>query len=267
MPQIISLHDKAVIREFALRQPLRYLYEIGDLDDFFWPYTQWYGWVDAGQVVQLALLYIPFDDPVLLTHANPDRDDHQDFVAALTRLLPTRIYAHIDAAAAATLQAQYQATHHGHYHKMGLMDASQAGHADDGRAEMLSIADIPALERLYAKAYPGNWFDARMVQTGFYAGVRAGDELTAAAGIHVVSAHEHVAALGNVTTLPELRGQGLARSACARLVTALTQHGIAHIGLNVSASNATAIHLYTQLGFAKVAEYDEYTFVRQGTDL
>jgi ribosomal protein S18 acetylase RimI-like enzyme len=262
MPHVISLHDKATIRHFALRQPLRYLYEIGDLDDFFWPYTQWYGWLDGKEITQLALLYIPFDDPVLLTHANPQRDDHGAFVTALLRLLPARIYAHIDADAATAVKVHYQATHHGHYHKMGLSDASKAAHADDGRAEMLSIADIPALERLYATAYPGNWFDARMVQTGFYAGIRDGDALLAAAGIHVVSERERVAALGNVTTLPELRGQGLAQSTCACLIGNLHQHGITHIGLNVSANNPAAIALYQRLGFTRVAEYDEYTFVR-----
>jgi len=263
MPQIISLHDATHIRQFALRQPLRYLYEIGDLDDFFWPYTQWYGWVDEGEITQLALLYIPFADPVLLTHANPQRNDHAEFVTALMRLLPTRIYAHIDVAAANALQSHYQASHHGHYLKMGLQDVQKAAHADDGRAEMLSIADIPALERLYAQAYPGNWFDARMVQTGFYAGIRAGDDLIAAAGIHVVSARERLAALGNVTTLPAWRGQGLAQSTCACLIGSLRHHGIEHIGLNVSANNPAAIALYQRLGFQQVAEYDEYTFVRK----
>jgi ribosomal protein S18 acetylase RimI-like enzyme len=101
------------------------------------------------------------------------------------------------------------------------------------------------------------------VQTGFYAGIRAGDDLVAAAGIHVVSQRERVAALGNVTTLPALRGQGLAQSTCACLIGSLRQHGIEHIGLNVSANNPAAIALYQRLGFQQVAEYDEYTFVRK----
>ena len=37
---------------------------------------------------------------------------------------------------------------------------------DAGAAFMLTIADIQALEQLYAVAYPGNWFDVRMVLTG-----------------------------------------------------------------------------------------------------
>lgn len=35
MPQLIALHDKYTIRAFVMHQPLVYIYEIGDLDDFF----------------------------------------------------------------------------------------------------------------------------------------------------------------------------------------------------------------------------------------
>ena len=42
---------------------------------------------------------------------------------------------------------------------------------------------------------------------------------------------------------------------CVRLIRAMHEQGIGHIGLNVSASNAAAIKLYQNLGFTKVAEY------------
>ena len=50
---------------------------------------------------------------------------------------------------------------------------------------LLGRADLPRLRELYAVAYPGNWFDARMVDTGRYAGIRDGDLLVAVAGVHV----------------------------------------------------------------------------------
>jgi hypothetical protein len=49
--------------------------------------------------------------------------------------------------------------------------------------------DLPAIETLYRQSYPGNWFDARMLDTKQYFGVR--DEagaLTCIAGVHVFSA-------------------------------------------------------------------------------
>ena len=260
MPYLISLHDKDAIRAFVMHQPLVYIYEIGDLDDFFWPHTVWYGWVDAGQISQLALLYMPGDLPVLLSHAHPGRDDHAAFLHALSTVLPRTFYAHVDSHAVAALAPHYRAQHHGHYSKMGLDRPNTMVMENRHGASLLSPADIPALERLYAAAYPGNWFDPRMLQTGFYAGIRVGEGIVATAGIHVVSTSEGVAAIGNVTTLPTFRGQGYGRNVCAHLVGQLQAAGIRHIGLNVSANNAAAIALYTSLGFTKVAEYHEYTF-------
>jgi hypothetical protein len=38
----IFLHDKDAIRALLLRDPELHIYSIGDLDDFFWPYTAWH---------------------------------------------------------------------------------------------------------------------------------------------------------------------------------------------------------------------------------
>lgn len=257
MSRLVSIHDAARLRAMLLRDPLRHIYEIGDLDAFFWPQTLWYGWEEAGELQQLALVYLPGDTPVLLTHAQHDQPGHAVFVAALTQVLPKRFYAHVDAATMAELSHAYDGEPHGLYHKMGLTDRARALAAPSGAAVMLGVEHIDALERLYATAYPGNWFDARMVQTGCYVGIWDGTELVAAAGVHVVSQREGVAALGNVTVAPALRGRGYAREVCARLVRHLDALGITHIGLNVAADNAAAQAVYAGLGFTQVAAYHE----------
>ncbi|MFN5368079.1 MAG: GNAT family N-acetyltransferase, partial [Roseiflexaceae bacterium] len=126
MPQLVSLHDKASIRAYTMHNPLLHIYEIGDLDDFFWPHTVWYGWVDEGVITQLALLYMPFSPPVLLSHANPRRTDHSEFLDALMLVLPRTFYSHVDTHAVTAFAPHYTADHHGHYHKMGLQDISHA---------------------------------------------------------------------------------------------------------------------------------------------
>ena len=257
MRQFCALHDEQAIRAYLIQHPLRHIYELGDLDPFFWPQTSWYGWVDGERIEQLALVYLPGGIPVLLTHANAAGTGHEQFVQALCAVLPKRFYAHIDTPTMQMLGAVCAGEPHGAYRKMGLQDRALALTADCGAAEMLTVDDIHALERLYAEAYPGNWFDARMVQTGCYAGIWHGDALVAAAGIHVVSERERVAALGNVTSHPTVRGQGYARQVCARLLRHLHTLGIAHIGLNVAATNLRAQQLYAGLGFVPVAEYHE----------
>ena len=124
--------------------------------------------------------------------------------------------------------------------------------------EVLGAADLPALRALYALAYPGNWFDPRMLATGQYLGIRQDGELLAVAGVHVWSPTYRVAALGNVTTHPRVRGQGLAAAVVAALCGRLRAH-VDHVTLNVKADNVAAVRLYRRLGFSRVADYGEYT--------
>ncbi|MGK5740569.1 GNAT family N-acetyltransferase [Micromonospora sp. URMC 103] len=123
--------------------------------------------------------------------------------------------------------------------------------------EPLGAADLPRLRELYAAAYPGNWFDPRMLDTGQYVGVRDGDALVAVAGVHVWSPLYRVAALGNVTTHPRARGRGLGAAVVAALCRRL-RDTVDHVTLNVRADNGTAVRLYERLGFTRVADYGEF---------
>jgi len=38
----VCLHDKSAIEQFLRRNTWLHLYELGDLDEFFWQYTTWY---------------------------------------------------------------------------------------------------------------------------------------------------------------------------------------------------------------------------------
>ena len=106
--------------------------------------------------------------------------------------------------------------------------------------DVLGAADLADIEAFYRTAYPGTWFAARMLATGRYVGIREDGRLVCVAGVHVHSPTWGVAALGNVATLPERRGEGLARAACAALCRLLLADGIETIALNVRADNAPA---------------------------
>lgn len=120
----------------------------------------------------------------------------------------------------------------------------------------LGQADYAEAKELLDLANPGNWFDPGLLGTGFYTGVRRGGRLLAVAGIHVWSPRYRVAAIGNVATHPDARGQGLGKAAvsalCHRLLAAVD-----HIALNVKADNASAVALYRSLGFARVGEFHQ----------
>jgi ribosomal protein S18 acetylase RimI-like enzyme len=257
MEQVVELRDAVAIEGFARRDVALHLYELGDLDPFFWPRTRWWGLLRDGELHAIALIYEGGDPPTLLALG---RDDGGAVVRLLSRLreaLPARVYAHLSPGLVESLAPRFVAEPHGLHLKMTLRDPARVRDVDTTAVDALGESDLAALQQLYARAYPGNWFDARMLATGRYYGVFEHDAIVCVAGVHVYAPTVGVAALGNVTTDAALRGRGLARTTTAKLCTALLDDGITAIGLNVLADNAAAIRCYERLGFVVEAEYDE----------
>ncbi|MFE7564527.1 GNAT family N-acetyltransferase [Kitasatospora sp. NPDC057500] len=258
-PALAGLHDRAVLAERFGRDPELHLFELGDLDEPFWSRTAWYTVSADGPV---ALLYAVGEVPTLLGLARPQ---HADGLAGLLRamrpVLPRRMLAHLTGGGVNALAPEYRVEQRTAMLRMALTDrAALAPHLGRGAGPVaaLGAADLPDLLALFAAGYPGNWFDERMLTAGPYVGVRddAG-RLIATAGVHVSSSARRVAVIGNVTTHPDARGQGLAAACTARLCELLTEAGADHIGLNVRADHPTALALYRRLGFTTVTPYDE----------
>lgn len=57
------------------------------------------------------------------------------------------------------------------------------------------------------------------------------------------------AAIQNVAVLPEFQNAGLGRALILKALAGFAQLRLFRVGLEVSASNAAAVHLYTSLGF------------------
>jgi len=81
--------------------------------------------------------------------------------------------------------------------------------------------------------------------------------LLAAAGTHAVCLPHAIAAVWNVFTLPEARGQGLARQTTSAVTAVLFDRGCSDVVLNVAANNASAIHVYERIGYAPHCRYWE----------
>jgi ribosomal protein S18 acetylase RimI-like enzyme len=252
----ISLHDKAEIEGALRRNVYLHLYTLGDLDDFFWPYTTWYGRRAGGALTEVVLLYIATAPPTLLGLADEPLDSLYELLVSLVPLLPARLYAHLSGDLAARLSDRYTVRSHGAHFKMALTAGGKLEQVDTSDTLQLAITDLPEIKRFYASSYPGNWFDPRMIETGCYYGIRVDGRLASVAGIHVYSPRYRVAALGNITTDPRLRGRGLATAVTARLCRELLRT-VDHIGLNVKADNHSAIAAYRRLGFEPIATYEE----------
>lgn len=249
-----SVHDRDELAGLLRRDPAQHAYQLGDLDDFFWPYTTWYRHRDS-----VALVYHGNGLPILLALDSPERaGDLAALLDGLAPLLPARFYAHLSPGAEDVLGRYFEAEPHGVHLKLALTDHTRLNAVTPAGA-VLTPADLPELTALYELAYPGNWFDQRMLETGQYVGLRLDGALVAVAGVHVWSPTYRVAALGNVTTHPDLRNQGLGRSVVAALCHRL-RRSVEHITLNVRADNAAALALYARLGFTAIDDYFEGAF-------
>jgi ribosomal protein S18 acetylase RimI-like enzyme len=114
--------------------------------------------------------------------------------------------------------------------------------------------DVPALRELYA-LYPESVFRGDEVAHGVFYGVRAGGDMVAAGGTHVVARAYGIAVLGSIFTRPDARGRGFARAITAALAADLFGQGCRDVVLTVTADNAPAIHVYESLGFQTHSRY------------
>ena len=258
------LHDRDEIARFLRSNAPLHLYALGDLDDFFWPYTTWYGLREGGEIRQIVLLYRGGGLPVLLALAEEPAGQIADLLRALLPRLPQRFYAHLSPGLGRPLESAYHLEPRGIHLKMILSDPGRLEGVDTAEVEEVRPADRPALEELYRLAYPGNWFDPRMLETGLYRGIRRQGRWVSVAGVHVYSARYGVAALGNVATHPAFRGQGLATKVCADLCRTLLRT-VRWVGLNVGADNAPARACYERLGFTVVVPYEEAMLSRRSS--
>ncbi len=252
----ICLHDKEMIERFLCKDVYLHVYSIGDLDDFFWPYTTWYGSISGGHLDAVALLYVGLSIPTLLALDNKP-DAMAGLLTSIQHILPGQFHAHLSIGLESVLGKTYNLESHHEHYKMALLNEAPLLRNDRSGAVRLTLEDRPAIQALYDESYPENWFDPRMLETGQYFGIREKGRLISVAGIHVYSPRYKVAALGNVTTLPVFRNKGYGTRATAALCQSLHKDGI-RIGLNVKADNNAAISCYKKIGFEVVASYREF---------
>jgi ribosomal protein S18 acetylase RimI-like enzyme len=259
MMQPILIHDKEELEKYLLRYPQLNFYHLGDLDDFFWPYTSWFALKEDDQINALILMYSGIRPVTVLAIEN---DNHGGMLKLLENslpLLPGVFYAHLSAGLEQVLSAYgYQIKLHGEHYKMALSHPEKLELIDTTDVEQLSSNDLDEMLSLYKHSYPGNWFDPRMLETGQYTGLRdKNGQLVSVAGIHVYSPEYKIAALGNITTNPKYRGQGLAKKVTAGLCKLLLTTSDS-IGLNVRSDNSPAIQAYHKIGFEVVGKYNEW---------
>lgn len=249
------LRNKNVIEAFLRKNVCLHIYSIGDLDDFFWQDTQWYALKEDDEIQALALIYTGQRIPTLQA-LSVQADPMRKLLRSISHILPGRFHAHLSPGVEEVFKGRYEMESCEQHYKMLLNSKRLPDSIDCSQVIRMTEDDLGQMLQLYEEAYPGNWFDPRMLQTRQYFGMKIDNKLVSVAGIHVYSKTYGVAALGNITTHPDFRGRDIAQTVTVRLCQSLLEN-VDHIGLNVKADNTAAIALYEKLGFEITALYYE----------
>jgi predicted GNAT family acetyltransferase len=251
--------DKPELHAYMMRNQHMYLYALGDLDAFFWQDTRYYVRRKQGDISAILVVYQTTDLPIIMAFS----DDDAEVNALVTDVLPKfpqRIYAHISPGCEVNFLKQFRSTYHETQRRM-ILTKPELLIENSTHISPMGPKDAQRLKDFFAHAYPSNWFDERMLETNQFFGYRHNNQLVSVAGIHVYSRDYRIAALGNITTHPDFRGQGYARQ-CASAVCHSLMKDTDLIGLNVHSENKAAIRCYESIGFETVYDFSEMMLER-----
>ena len=255
---ITRLHDKVFIYEHLVKNQSLFAYHIGDLDPIFFSDCIWYGLIEQNALMEIVLIYHSLPTPTVLAFGlTPSMPQ---LVEAIRDKLPPRFFCHYSKELEPIFTSSYNVTPLGTHHKMDF----HSFRVDFSLREVhecvqLTTRDASSLRELYQIVYPGNYFNPHMLASGKYYGIKQGEKILSVAGIHVYSRTYRIAVLGNITTHPLMRNQGLATQCIVTLLKTL-EPDVDFIGLNVKADNFTAITLYQKIGFSLASGYEEALF-------
>ena len=185
-----------------------------------------------------------------------DKDPYfsRELLKSIKPFLPEKFNVHLSPGLTDVFGEENIIKDYGHNYSMILNGNPET--VSDNNIRRLKISDLQILKELYAFSYPDNWFDSRMVETGKYYGYFLEKRLVGVSGVYVYSSEYRIAALGNIATHPDFRGQKIAYKLTSVLCNDLKK-SVDIIGLNVNSENSAAIKCYENIGFKIRSSYDE----------
>lgn len=291
--QVVVLRQPDRIRPFLWANRFFADYALGDLDPAHFQFTEWFGAEVDGELRALVMLYNDLQPPILFALGEARgleavleravklpqvslsiREEHLPAIEKyyLTELVPMLKMALLpeDFRPATKPGGVTLTVAQGLWTTSEIPHCAAAQNDNDASSERrealimtrLSVTHMPQLEALYAHG-GGDAFRQRSLELGVFYGVFDNRRLVSVAGTHIVSDNERIAALGNVMTDPDYRGQGLATMATSAVCEELLDRGIELIGLSVSRSNTAAIRVYETIGFKLRLPFFEGTAMRR----
>ncbi|NOX29919.1 MAG: GNAT family N-acetyltransferase [Actinobacteria bacterium] len=258
--------DTARIETFLRSDSATHLYALADLDVEFFAHSTWWMLSDEGRDLAVAFVLEGFEPPLLAALDSTGEGHDRTILSSIASELGDEYFVNLMPGAAESLSDSFDFDDDGLHSKMIWRTDEQRPPANsatlDGEpvvVEGLGREHTDEIERLQRSTPDaGRVFAPEMLAADTYFGIRDGTDLVAMAGTHVFSTQRRVAAIGNVLTHPNYRGQGLG-TACTVEVMKRVQPHVDHIGLNVGNDRVVAQRIYARLGFEHVVNYVEGT--------
>lgn len=249
--RVNPLHDKDPIRRFLNRDRAFGAYVLGDLDEPYWGYSEFYGAFPGhtGEPEALVLHYTGFETPLLVVLGDPE-----GIAAILDQMLDKRsIYYTVPEPLLPLFQHYYETPDARLMWRMVFDPEIVFPERRERALPIRGDEGVALLAHLFAgmREEEGHHFSPSQVADGAFFGIFEGEDLVSVAGTHLISDTESVAAVGNVYTRPDFRRQGYASLCTAATTHALRQRGIKTIVLNVAQDNHAAVHIYEKLGYSR----------------
>jgi GNAT superfamily N-acetyltransferase len=240
--KVRELIDRDEILSYLEADRLYAAYAIGDLETDLFEQTAWFGADMDGQLHSLAMLFRGVKMPVLFLMGNSD-----GIRAILDHGFPPEpVYINCRPEHMGMVHEIYRWDEPAAMWRMALNRKRFRAMRDNCIRLTPDHADM--LEKFYEHGGMPGFARGQLGQGVFY-GVFKDGQLMAAAGTHLVSRDYNVAAVGNVFTRPDQRGQGYGASAANAVSAELVRMGIRDIVLNVGQRNISAVHIYEKIGF------------------
>ncbi len=265
---VVVLQRLDRIRRFLLTDRFFADYALGDLDPEYFPFTEWFGAEEDGDLRAVVMLYHGLNPVICFATGAAHgieailsaavklpqmglsiREEHLPIVERFYRADPVPM-----------LKMALEPEDRNRVSP--FMMKSEIERRNPVSVTRLGVSHLSLLEELYSHG-GGDAFRRRSLELGVFYGVFDAARLVSVAGTHIVSDNGRIAALGNVMTHPDYRGQGLATAATSAVCEELLQRGLGQIGLSVSRSNAAAIRVYEKIGFKRRVPFYEGTATRR----
>jgi len=254
--------DPAHLYQILRADPVWAAYALADLQPAFAPYCQWQiGESADGESV--VLLFTMLEPPIVFTMGPVPA-----VRAALQAMtLPEQIYLTIPSDHLPLLREFYEFGDHAHpMQRMVLRDLARYPVPIPATLTRLGMDDGERLRALYAVGgeFAPDYFDPYQLRDGVYFGVNGADgSLIAAGGTHILDNANRIAALGNMYTRSDQRGQGYGQAIVQAIVSTLLADGFTTQFLNVNPHNHGAHRIYQRCGFEDYCVFVEGQGIRR----